>query len=126
MQCDFLKFVGLLAGYLSKLIPVIGKLIETHLIIRLCEFVKFEGLLACYISELIPVMGKLIGTHLTIASIFVNYFPLSKWKMCLLNLSFRPMCLVGRLCTSAVFPIFQKTVKFQKGDLRRHAWRLKR
>ena len=26
----------------------------------------------------------------------------------------------------AVFPIFQETVKFQKGDLRRHAWRVKR
>ena len=35
LKCEFVKFEGLLACYISKLIPVIGKLIATHLIIRL-------------------------------------------------------------------------------------------
>ena len=79
LKSEFDKFEGLLTCYISKLIPVIGKLIATHLIIRLMcqglprplkgghrapggplkfEFVKFEGLLACYISKSIPVLGK--------------------------------------------------------------------
>ena len=79
LNYEFVKFEDLLACYISKLSPLIGKLIATHLIIRLmcqglprplkgghrapggplkCEFVKFEGLLACYISKLIPVLGK--------------------------------------------------------------------
>ena len=87
MKCEFIKFEDLLACYISKSIPVIGKLIATHLVKRLvcqgptrplkgglrtprgplkCEFVKFEGLLACYISKSIPVIGKLIATHLII------------------------------------------------------------
>ena len=32
---NFVKFEGLLACYISKLIPMIGKLIATHLTIRL-------------------------------------------------------------------------------------------
>ena len=35
LKCEFVKFEGLLACYISKSIPVIGKLIATHLIIRL-------------------------------------------------------------------------------------------
>ena len=87
LKCEFVKFEGLLACYISKLIPVIGKLIATHLVKRLvcqgptrplqrglrtprgplkCEFVKFADLLACYISKSIPVIGKLIATHLII------------------------------------------------------------
>ena len=87
LKCEFVKFEGLLACYISKLIPVIGKLIATHLIIRLmcqgphrplkrglrphggplkCEFAKFDGLLACYTSKSIPVIEKLIATHFII------------------------------------------------------------
>ena len=35
LKCEFVKFEGLLACCISKSIPVIGKLIATHLIIRL-------------------------------------------------------------------------------------------
>ena len=35
LKFEFVKFEGLLACYISKLIPVIGKLIATHLIIQL-------------------------------------------------------------------------------------------
>ena len=85
LNYEFVKFEDLLACYISKSIPVIGKLIATHLIIRLmcqglprpikgghrapgrplkCEFVKFEGLLACFILKFIPLIEKLIVTHL--------------------------------------------------------------
>ena len=87
LKCEFIKFEDLLACYISKSIPVIGKLIATHLIKRLlcqgptrplqrglrtprgplkCEFVKFADLLACYISKSITLIGKLIATHLII------------------------------------------------------------
>ena len=35
LKCEFVKFEGLLTCYISKLIPVIGKFIATHLSIRL-------------------------------------------------------------------------------------------
>ena len=35
LKCEFVKFEGLLTCYTSKLIPVIGKFIATHLSIRL-------------------------------------------------------------------------------------------
>ena len=87
VKCEFIKFEDLLACYISKSIPVIGKLIATHLVKRLvcqgptrplqrglrtprgplkCEFVKFADLLACYISKSITLIGKLIATHLII------------------------------------------------------------
>ena len=69
LKSEFVQFEGLLAFYISKLIPMLRKLLATHLIIILvcqgpprplkrglrapggplkCKFVKFEGLLACY------------------------------------------------------------------------------
>ena len=34
LKCEFVKFEGLLIIYISKLIPMIGKLIGTHFIVR--------------------------------------------------------------------------------------------
>ena len=87
LKSEFVQFEGLLAFYISKLIPMIRKLLATHLIIRLvcqgpprplkrglrapggplkCEFINFKDFLVCYISKSIPVIGKLIATHLII------------------------------------------------------------
>ena len=54
LKCEFVKFEGLLAFYISKTIPIIGKLIGMHLIIRfvcqrpcklcICSFLRILGM----------------------------------------------------------------------------------
>ena len=52
LKCEFLKSEGLLVCYISKLIPVVGKLNEKHLTIRLVCWGPpgpLTVLFACYI-----------------------------------------------------------------------------